>query len=330
MKIFKRISAAAVALLMLLSFAACNGENGEKTTEPTESTTSYIRENKTRIATLSGPLGIGIAKLAKDRDYAYTSTLYSDAQQVVTLLKDGKTDLAVLPVNLAATVCNEADVKIIAVNTLGVLHILENGREIKTVDDLRGKTVYAIGEGSLPEFLLDAVLEANGLDGRVNVEFKEDYSEIASLAGEGKAKIVMLPEPYASTLASSTEGMRFALDLSDEWQKAKGTPFAQSVIVARSEYIENNAEYIETFLMQNEISVNYLIENSVAGAEMLAETGNFENGDVAAAALAGCNPKFMRGEEMKTALKAEFEMLYQANAASIGGKIPEDSVYFAG
>ncbi len=333
MKIFRRISAALLAAVMLVSLAACNGNTpGNDSTSATESTTSYIRETKTRIATLSGPLGIGISKLGADRDYAYDVKYHADAQQVVSLLKNGETDIAVLPVNLAANVYNETDgaVRIIAVNTLGVFHILENGKEIKSINDLKGKTVYAFGEGSLPEYLLSSVLESSGLKGSVKVEYKEDYSEIEELMSEGKADVCMLPEPYAAAVASSAEGVRYALDLSDEWANANETPFVQSVVVARAEYIESNAEYIETFLMHNEISVNFLSELPEAGAAVLAQTGSFKTAEEAQAALAGCNPRFIRGEEMKTALNAVFDMLYQADSALIGGKMPDDGIYYAG
>lgn len=330
MKIFKRISAAFLAVLMLISFAACNGNTQDEYTSATESTTSYIREVKTRVASLSGPLGIGVAKLGADRDYAYDVKSYADAQEAAKLLKNGETDIAVLPVNVAASVYNETGgaVKILAVNTLGVFHILENGSEIKSIDDLKGKTVYTVGEGTLPEYLLSSVLAESGLDSSVKVEYKAEYSEIAALVSEGKAEVCMLPEPYAATLAASAEGIRYALDLSDEWEKASETPFAQSVIVARAEYIEQNAEYIETFLMHNEVSVNFLVENPQAGAELLSETKYFESSELAQAVLPGCNPSFIRGEEMKTAVKAVFEMLYQADPASIGGVLPDDGIYY--
>lgn len=328
MKIFKRISAAFLAVLMLISFGACNGETeDETTTAATESTTSYIREVKTQLASLSGPLGIGIAKLGADRDYAYTVKAYADAQENVTLLKKGEADIAVLPVNLAASVYNETDgaVKIIAVNSLGVFHILENGKKIQSIDDLKGKTVYSLGEGNVPEFLFDYILAENGLDGSVTVKFAADFDEIKA----ADADIVMLPEPYAAMLALSDESMRYALDLSDEWEKVSETPLVQSVIVARTEYIENNPEYIETFLMQNEVSVNFLIENPQAGAALLSETGYFESEELAQAALEGCNPSFISGENMKAALDAVYEMLNQADPASIGGKVPDEGFYYA-
>lgn len=329
MKILKKFLAGAAAALMLFSFAACNDDaqgDGGSSGETAVSTTSYVREVKTKVASLSGPLGVGVAKLAADRDYAYETTLYSDANQVSELMKNGGADIAVLPVNVAAKLYNETNgaVKILAVNNLGVFHILEKGENIESIDDLKGKTVYSVGEGALPEYLLDSILEKNGISGSVTVKYAADYNEITALVSEGKADVVMLPEPYAAM----AEDMRYALDLTDEWSKVYETPFTQGVIVARADYIKNNPEYIETFLMQNEISVNYLIEVPEVSGTLAYETGCYESAELAQASIPGTNPSFIKGEKMKTAISAVFEMLYDADSELIGGKIPDDGIYY--
>ena len=122
--------------------------------------------------------------------------------------------------------------------------------------------------------------------------------------------------------------MRYALDLSDEWEKVNDAPFAQGVVVARAEYIENNPEYIETFLMQNEISVNFITENLEAAPQMLSDAKSFASPEEATAVIVGCNPGFIRGEEMKSAVSGTLEMLYEANPESIGGEMPADEFYY--
>lgn len=331
MKFLKRILAGAAAAMMLFSFASCNNgtQNGGATNpadDETVPTTSYVREVKTKLASLNGPLGVGIAKLAADREYAYETTIYSDANQIRELLKNGGVDIGVLPVNIAAKVYNETNgaVKILAVNNLGVFHILEKGNEIKSINDLRGKTVYTVGEGALPEYLISSVLSKNGIKGSVTVKYAADYDEITKLVSDGKADIVMLPEPYAA----KAEGMRYALDVADEWGKVYETPFAQGVIVARADYIKDNPQYIETFMMQNEISVNYLIEAPEMNGALAYETGYYESAELAQKSVPGTNPAFIKGEKMKDAISAVYEMLGDANPELIGGKVPDDGIYY--
>lgn len=330
MKILKRVFAGAAAVMMLVSFASCNN-NGQDvlTTDPDSGeviTSSYVREVKTKLASLSGPLGIGVAKLAADRDYAYETTLYSDANQISELLKNGGADIGVLPVNVAAKLYNETNgaVKILAVNNLGVFHILEKGENIKSLYDLRGKTVYTVGKGALPEHLLDSVLSESGIKGSVTVKYAADYDEITALVSDGKADIVMLPEPYAA----KAEGMRYALDLADEWNNVFETPLVQGVVVARTDYINENPQYIETFIMQNEVSVNYLIEVPEMNGALAFETGSYESKELAQKSIPGTNPSFIRGDKMKDAVSGVLEVLGDANPELIGGKVPDNGIYY--
>lgn len=331
MKIFKRISAALIAMLMLLSFAACNSTGDEETTTEPE-TTSYIREVKTKIAALNGPTGIGLAKLKADRDYAYEVEYYSDPQEIVPLLTNGEVDIAALPINLAANLYKKTDggIQILAVNTLGVLHIIENGESIKDISDLKGKTIYATGQGSTPEYILNYILAQNGIDPEkdVTIEYKIAHNELATLAVEGSADICMLPEPFATTVLGKNENLRRALDLTDEWDKICDTQLAQGVIVARTEYIEQNPEYIEKFLSHNELSVNYLNENAEGGSIFLYENGYFDDVEVANYSVQNSNLVFVTGEEMKALTNGVFEVLYEASPSSIGGSIPDDGIYY--
>lgn len=324
MKTFKRILALLTAMIMLVSFAAC-GDTGSGG-EAEESTTSYIREVKTKIASLNGISGMSLAKLMADRDYAYEVTSYSDPQQIADSVKNGTADIALLPINTAANLYKETNgaIKMLAVNNLSTLYVLEKGNSIKSADDLKGKTVYAVGKGTATEYII------NRLFSDVKVEYKNNYNEITALINEGKADICIFPEPVASGVVASGKGMRRALSISDEWNKACGAPLAQGVIVARNEYIEKNPEHISTFLMHNELSLNYINANLGAGAEtFLFESKYFESAEVAQATAPYCNLKFIKGEEMKTAATAVLEVLYQSDPALIGGAMPDDGFYYA-
>ncbi len=353
----KKSLAVFLAFAMLFAFAAC-GENGI-TGNNTEPTTSYIREIKTKVAALNGPTGLGLAKLAADRAYAYDVQYYSDPQEVVPLLTTGEVDIAALPINLAANLYKKTNggIQILAINTLGVLHVIENGESIKSIADLKGKTIYATGQGSTPEYIINYVLEKNGIDPEkdVDIQYKAAHSELATLAVEGKANICILPEPFATKVIAQTNivattaapeaateqaeattaaadedkvTLRRALDLTKEWDKVCDVQLVQGCVVARTEYINQNPEIIKEFMGFNEVSVNYLNANGDGAAVFLVENGYFESTSVAKATVENSNIVFIEGEEMKTAAKQIFEILHQANPASVGGEIPDDGIYY--
>lgn len=324
MKIFKRISAAFLAFAMLFSLASCTDkpDSGEETT-----TTNYIRENKTKFAVLGGVTSLGVAKLVKDRDYAYESSLYTDVNEIETLIKNGGADIAAVPVESAARLFNETKggVKIIAVNNLCCLQLLTKDESVKTLADIKDKTVYATGKGTASEHIMNFIFEKNSISPKI--EFVATEAELAALAVEGKADICIIPEPQATKVVFENTEMKRAVDFNDEWNKVSDTKLAQGVIVARTEYIEQNPEYIEQFLFQNEISVNFVStsENADRAADMLHKGNYFSTVDLARACVPECNLCFVKGEDMKAMVAGACDAL---PAEMTGGTVNADGICF--
>ncbi len=319
MKIFKRISAAFLAVVMLFSLASCADKP-----DTNEETTSYIRENKTKIAVLSGVSSLGVAKLVKDRDYAYESSLYTSLDEIENLIKNGGADLAAVPVEAAARLFNETKggVKIIAVNGLGCLHLLSS-EEITSLDGIKDKTVYASGKDTANEYILNYIFEKNSMNPKI--EYVATEEELAALAIEGKAEICIVSEPYATKIVAENTAMKRIADFNDEWNKVSESALAQTVIVARTEYIEQNPEYIEQFLFHNEVSVNFLNDNIDAGADLLHKGGYFSTPDLARACIPECNLHFVRGEDMKAMIAGVCDTL---PAEMTGGTVSADGICF--
>ena len=120
-----------------------------------ENTSEKTTEEKytPNITALKGPTGMGMAYLMDGKgENEYNISLASAPEDVVSSVVSGNTDIAAVPVNLAATLYNklDGDLNMLAVNTLGVLYIIENGDTINDISDLAGKTVCATGQASTP------------------------------------------------------------------------------------------------------------------------------------------------------------------------------------
>ena len=335
MKILKRLSALMLAMLLLLSFAACGGKDGGEDSDVTDAPeTNYEREVKTKIAALNGPTGLGLAEIKADRSYAYDVEYYSDPQEVGPLLIKGEVDIAALPLNMAANLYKKTDgkIKMLAINTLGVLHVLSKDDSIKSIADLKGKTVYSSGQGATPEYIVNYILRKNGLEpGKdVTIEYKTAHNELATLAVEGSVDICILPEPFASKVLAKNESYKRVLDLTAEWGKVSSAKLAQGCLVARADSIEQNPEIIKEFMSFYEASVNFVNNENNAGAVFLAKNGYFDTPQLAADTIPNCNIVFITGEEMKKTATENFTVLFEANPASVGGEIPADALYYLG
>lgn len=334
----KKIIAAILCMAFALCIAACDNTDNN-TDKPVTSDGELAFSDAVHsdndelivpnVMALKGPTGMGMAYLMDNRgEGEYNISLTTAPEDVVSSIVAGSTDIAAVPVNLAATLYNklEGDLQMLAVNTLGVLYVLENGDSIESIEDLAGKKIYATGQASTPEYILNYILEENGLDD-VEVEYIADHSELATLMAEGKADIGMLPEPNVTATMAKNKDLRIALNLTEEWEKVSDAQLAQGCIVARRDFVEENPELIETFMSDYEKSVAFVNEDEEA-PELIAKYEIIAKAALAKKAIPNCNIVFITGEDMQETADGMFEVLFEANKKSVGGKIPGDDFYY--
>lgn len=341
MKTFKKLTAIALSAMMFFTVAACqNGQTKEETT--TAAVTSAAAKTSIKIATLKGPTGMGMVKLMKDSGEGtasnnYTFDIESDPTVIGPLLIKSEIDIAACPLNLAATLYNKTNggVQLLAINTLGVLYVVENGTSISSVSDLKGKTIYASGQGATPEYILNYILASNGLDPKkdVTVEYKAEHSEIAALAVSGKPGIYVLPEPFVTTVLSKSKDLRVALDLTEQWDKIgaaaeKDLTLAMGAIVVRTDFAKKNPAAVEAFMKEYKASVNFVNTNPNEAAAIIVEKEIIPALDLAKSAIPRSKLTFISSTEMKAIALQNFQVLFDANKASIGGAIPADDFFY--
>lgn len=332
MKTALRILSVLMVAVLLVCAAGCKGGNDGKATTAAQTTAAV---KKAKVVALNGPTGLAFAKFKEDRGFAYDVTTLNSPDEVAPLIKTGEADFAAMPLNLAANLYNKTNggVRIIAVSTLGILSIVENGSGINSMSDLKGKTLYATGKGATPEYILNYLLRQNGLDPEkdLTIEYLATHGELATLAIEGKAGICMLPEPFASKVISSGKDYRSALNLTSEWGKVNDVDLAQGCVVVRTEYMQQNPGAVEQFLEYYKSAVSYLVGNNAMGASFLLSNGLLD-GDLeyVMQVLPLCNIVYIVGEQMKETVKANLQVLFASDPACVGGKLPDDAIYYVG
>lgn len=290
------------------------------------------------IAALKGPTGMGMVKLMEDAENGnatndYKFTVAGEADIISTGLVKGDFDIAAVPCNLASVLYNktEGQIKTIAINTLGVLYIVETGDSIGTVEDLRGKTIYSTGYGTTPQFTLYHLLSINGIDPEkdVNIEYKSEATEVAALLENATDSIAMLPQPYVTTVMMNNDKVRIALDIEKEWtmQNEDGSGVVTGVVVVNKEFLENNPEAVEAFMEEYCESANFVNEN-IDEAATLIEKHEIFKAAVAKKAIPFCNITFISGQEMKEKVEAYLTVLYNQNPKAVGGEMPAEDFYY--
>ena len=288
-----------------------------------------------RVAALKGPTAMGMVKMMRDDGgESYAFEILASADEITPRLTQGDIDIAALPANLAAVLYNRTggELRVLAINTLGVLYIAERGETVHSAADLAGRTIYSAGKGSTPEFALNYILSANGLTPGedVTIEFKSEHSEcLAAMMADDRA-LAMLPQPFLTTAMTQAEDVRVVLDLTEEWDKLQGedgSAMITGVVVARSAFIDENPEIVEQFLDDYAASVEFTLENT---AEAAAIIGEYEivPAAVAEKALLGCNICLFTGAIMRVKLSGYLQVLFDAAPESVGGALPDAEFYY--
>lgn len=293
-------------------------------------------ELEIRVSVLNGTTGFGAAQLMNtsakgEAALNYKFAVETDASNINAALIKGEIDIAALPTNAASVLYNktEGGVKVIALNTLGVLYVVENGNSINSIEDLAGKTVYCPAQN--PEFIFRAVCEKSGVkDVTIDTSYAQPAALMSAVAASDEGMIAVLPEPVLSVATSKNENLRVALDLTNEWTEATGSnSLVQGCIVVRTAFLEEHPREVDKFLEEYKASIEYLNANVADAANMVVELGIYAGAAaIAQKAIPKCNITYMDGENMESALTAFLSALYEINPASVGGKLPEADFYY--
>ena len=330
----KKLLALGLSLALTLSLTACGQKAAEpeqpeepaQTEEPeveapdgTEADTAHFR-----IAALKGPTAMGLVELMSLSDTANE-------------MMEGKENVVSTGNTYEFTLAGSADevtpaVEVLAVNTLGVLYIVENGETVQSMADLKGQTIVAAGKGSTPEYALRYLLTENGIDPDkdVTIDWKSEHSECVAALASGQASIALLPQPFVTVAQTKIEGLRMALDLTAEWDKLdNGSALITGVIVARRDVVEANPGAVDSFLQNYAASVEWVNGNTAEAATLVGEYG-IVDAAVAEKALPYCNIVCITGSEMKDKLSGYLKVLSEAEPSSVGGTLPGDDFYYGG
>ena len=336
-----RMIALLLALVLALGLVACAPAKGpENTPQPTP--TPVAEPDQINFAVLSGPTGVGAAKLLADNEagktaYKYNVTVASDNSEVSSKLTNGDLDIACMASNVAANLYNKSGGKVqaLCLSTLGVLYILESGEgSIKSMKELKGQTIYATGQGANPEYVLNYLLRENGIDPKKDVEIVwQTAQEVQAAMIGGKAKFAMLPVPAATAVQvqSKAKGgqVTAVLDLTEEWNKiTDDSVLTMTTVVARTEFIEKYPNAVKKFLEEYAASIGYVNGNVEDAAKLVVQYGIVGAEPIAKLAIPDCNLVFVEGEAMKKQIDGYYKVLFEADPASVGGAVPDSGFYY--
>jgi len=348
----KKILSLLLAFSLALSLAACGGSassaassaavsevaSSAAASEEEETAAPLSATEPLRIAGLKGSTTMGLVNLlsmeqAGTAAMDYDLQLYGAADEIVPLLIKGELDMAAIPANLAATLYQKTSggIQAVAVNTLGVLYVVEQGDTVHSMADLKGRTILSTGKGTTPEYVLRYLLTANGLDPDkdVDIQYYSEATEVTAQMATTQDAIAVLPQPYVTAAGLKDDTLRVALDLTAEWDKVADTQLITGVTVVRKAYAEEHPDVVAAFLADYAQSVNAANTDLDGTAALCEEQGVVAKAAIAKKALPNCNIVCLTGEELKADVSGYLQVLYDADPAAVGGTLPGEDFYWA-
>ncbi len=360
-KILSSILAAALCVTTSAAFAGCSGNNASDSsntsgTSDTSSTSSSSENSDAsapestqssddasapetpapetlNVVALKGPTAMGLTKLMSDNEtekYGYDFKIVAAPDEVTAMVGNGSVDIACVPANLGSVLYNKTEGKVqaLAINTLGVLYICENGDTVKSISDLKGKTIYSAGKGATPEYSLNFILEKSGLASDVTVEWKSEHAECVQALLNDPDSVALLPQPFVTTAQAKNEGIRVAIDLNKAWDDlGVSSSLLTGIVIVRKEIAEQYPDAVKQFLQRYKSSVEYVNSNVDEAAKLVGKYDIVPEA-VAKKAIPACNIVCITGGDMKTKLSGYLGVLFDGNPKAVGGKLPGDDFYF--
>ena len=318
-----------ISMILIISMLALTG-CGSTPEEPVE-----ISE-PINVACMNGPTGMGMVDLMGNENY--NIEVFQAPTDAVPKIVSGEIDVACVPSNLAAVLYNKTEGQIVSVSpmVMGVLHILGNGVEAASLADLKGQTIVSAGQGGTPEYALQTVLKAAGLEmgTDVKVEWLASHADVNQKLLTEAGTIAMVPEPFVSTaLAQGGEAVTDLFDMNTLWSDATGQDFPMGVLIARRDFVENRGSDLQGMLTELQASIDDVNTASDEVAQKIVDAGFLGNPEIAKAAIPNCSLCLYTGDDLSKGteiMKTFNETMFSLTPQAVGGALPGDDLYYTG
>ncbi len=240
----------------------------------------------------------------------YSFQIFETPLELFSKMKQGFIDATIISADSAKKITDESNgqVSVCAVVSNIDFKILTRKKGNIAFSDLIGNKIYVAGEG-FAEKLLVSLLEKNSIpieEGSAGVEIvvKKTQAEVISEFVKKNADYVLVSEPATSDILNRSKNVKIAIDFQEQCENILGygkmVPY--SVLVARTDFVENSAGEFQTFLSDLEYSVQRAVRKPREASKIVAENNFGVNKRICAQAIVGTKYDFFL-------LKGDFDLI---------------------
>ncbi|MBN2351495.1 MAG: ABC transporter substrate-binding protein [Spirochaetales bacterium] len=246
-------------LLSLFAFSACVGTRGPDTPLRISVPASV---SSIPMLTLDGKRIAGrlvSVSIFQDHSLTLAEFLRGDVDVLMTGFTQG-----------AAAFTADPEVRLLVTPVWGVSSLMVRDGSISSMSDLRGKKLMIPFAGSPLDLQTHAILEAEGLAGKVDIVYGPPQ-QAAALLLAGKTDAAAVPEPIPSRLEASGKAFRLAR-YQDLWARATGgEPRSPQVsLFVKRSFADAHRELIAALVEAAADATSAVMADPIAAAEQRA------------------------------------------------------------
>ena len=292
------------------------------------------------IHSIRGSSGVGLIHLFENPPeidgFNVRVEALATADLVAARFISGEARVGILPPNMAAKIASSGvDIRAAAVIGTGMLSLLTIDPEVRSIADLRGRTVEVAVRGATPDFVFRRILRHHGFDPDrdMNLAYSLTPPEIAQSLIAGRVSTALLPEPFATMALMGRPDIRAVSDIQEEWSRAGGgnvENYPMTLLVVEGAFASANPAAVNEILRAVRTSIDMVIANPNEAGHLVEKHDLGLRADIAAAAIPNSSYVFIPAVQARPSLEELFRVFLENDPVSIGGVLPDDRFYYRG
>jgi len=265
--------------------------------------------------------------------------LWKNPDELRAILLKEEAHIVAIPTNVAANLYNKKeDIKILNVSIWGILEIVSRDKNIKTIEDLKGQEIVVPFRSDMPDIVLQAIMKKAGLNPKkdFDIQYAPTPPDAVQMLILRRADNVLLAEPATSMAMIKTGSFPLKLiapdiyrsvNLQKEWgrvfQVSGKIPLAAIAIVGKLDnYIAKRVEE------EYKKAVSWYKNNPEEAGVLVKEYIDFFSPQAVSASIPNVQIEAVSAMDAKEDLEKFFQILLDNEPKLIGGKIPDEGLYF--
>lgn len=289
-----------------------------------------------KVSMPDGLPSIALSKLAFENKnikdgYNVNYNIEKTPDNLSTTVMKGEADIAVVPSNMAAIAYNKTkNYEIAGTTGLGSFYLVSDD-DIGGFKDLKGKEVVNTGKGLTPDITNKFIIKSNGLNEKdINFTYVNSANELVPMIVSKKANTAIVPEPALTALKIKNPEIKVVKSLNEEYKNITKSDYGypQATIIVKSDFAKNNKEFVNLFLEGVKESIIFVNSNPDKAGEYCEKIGVGTKKEVINKSIENANLQFIGVEESIKDYKDYYKILSEYDVKSIGGKIPDEKVFY--